>query len=159
MSALDNLGKIPDAIRILNALKKNTEIQLAIAIGLRVAYSSEAVVGKINAPTPAKCIVNSDRESLKDVDAQINVLWTSPKPTGAYLASVLLSFEATYDRARSLLDQIISTTASNAVVSATAGFTLLARRYNFMKTALVSGSTWLGGRTVKEGFQICTSKF
>uniref|UniRef100_A0A914E5Y6 Tetratricopeptide repeat protein 21A/21B N-terminal ARM repeat domain-containing protein n=1 Tax=Acrobeloides nanus TaxID=290746 RepID=A0A914E5Y6_9BILA len=84
-------SKPAEAIRLLGALKKTSTLSLSSSCTLKVAYSSEAVI---------------DRDSLKEVELEINKFWSSSDNVDVYLAIIILTLEGTYDRARSLLDRL-----------------------------------------------------
>lgn len=61
-----------------------------------------------------KCFL--DRDSLKDIELEINKSWASTDQVDVYLAIMLLILEGAYDRARSLLDRLLLANPENSAV-------------------------------------------
>lgn len=117
------LGKAAEAIRLLGALKKTSTFNLSASCALKVAYSSETVTGSSifsEFLTLRKYSETSifflDRESIKDIELEINKHWNTSDIVDAYCAAIILTLEGTNERARSLLEKLISSHSENSAV-------------------------------------------
>uniref|UniRef100_A0AC35GPM9 Uncharacterized protein n=1 Tax=Panagrolaimus sp. PS1159 TaxID=55785 RepID=A0AC35GPM9_9BILA len=90
---LSKLGKSPEAIRLLLSARKDSPIPLAILVTLRIAYYHET---------------NINREAIKELDTEINSLWSNADLNSSYVSAFMLLFEGNADRGRPLLDRHLS---------------------------------------------------
>ncbi|CAD5217251.1 unnamed protein product [Bursaphelenchus okinawaensis] len=87
---LAKIGKTADAIRILNALTDEPDLDLAVFNALRIAYSLETVV---------------DKDSVRNVEEKAQAAWAKSHDRGAFLCGTLYMFEKNYERAKPLIDR------------------------------------------------------
>uniref|UniRef100_A0A914N707 Tetratricopeptide repeat protein n=1 Tax=Meloidogyne incognita TaxID=6306 RepID=A0A914N707_MELIC len=96
------LGRSSEAMRLLNIMLRDesmAEYKLSTLHALRIAHCSEKKI---------------DREALRELDRQIQTLWSQQIPErGAFTATTLLLLDRQFERARPLLDKLSSQSNSS----------------------------------------------
>ncbi|KAK0395375.1 hypothetical protein QR680_001248 [Steinernema hermaphroditum] len=104
---LVKLGKVSQAIRLLNTIKRDKDVGLAAMCALKMALQAEATI---------------DAVSLRDVEMEMNSIWNSANATNCYLAGLVLMFEGLIDRATPLVDRAIREVPNNGVLATIRGW-------------------------------------
>ncbi|VDM42674.1 unnamed protein product [Toxocara canis] len=105
--ALIKIGKTAEAMRILNDLRNDSNVGFASLIGLRAAH------------TMAK---NPDRDAIKDIDKEINSLWTNSSVEQAVNAARTIMLFDDAEKARSLIENAILKSPDNPQLNTLKGW-------------------------------------
>uniref|UniRef100_A0A1I7RZM2 Tetratricopeptide repeat protein 21B n=1 Tax=Bursaphelenchus xylophilus TaxID=6326 RepID=A0A1I7RZM2_BURXY len=104
---LTKIGKVADAIRILNGLTDEPDLELAVYNALKIAYNSESVV---------------DKDSVRNAEEKAQNAWAKSHDRGAFLCGTIYMFEKSYERAKPLIDRVANSNTHNAICLAQKGW-------------------------------------
>ncbi|VDK46613.1 unnamed protein product [Anisakis simplex] len=105
--ALIKIGKIAEAMRTLEELRRDSTVGFASLIGLRTAHSM--------AKRP-------DKESMKEIDKEVNSLWSNSNADQCTKAATVIMLFDNIDKASSLIENAFNKASDNVELTTLKGW-------------------------------------